>query len=67
MGKLRLAAGRLHHAAGAALRFVMSTKVGRLLTPAPAGRTKTTAKVGHLFDPDVFVRQVRYAGLASTE
>src|SRR5258707_8759304 len=40
--------GSAEHRVGTALRrrptgsFVMSTKVGRLLTPAPAGRTKTT-------------------------
>ena len=32
----------------AAGSFVMSTKVGRLVTPAPAGRTRTTRYVGGL-------------------
>ena len=46
--------GSAEHRVGTALRrqppgsFVMSTKVGRLLTPAPAGRTKTTRYVGGL-------------------
>ena len=44
--------GSAEHRVGTALRrrppgsFVMSTKVGRLLTPAPGGRTKTTRYVG---------------------
>ena len=46
--------GSAEHRVGTALRrrppgsFVMSTKVGRLLTPAPDGRTKTTRYVGGL-------------------
>jgi len=46
--------GSAEHRVGTALRrrppgsFVMSTKVGRLLTPAPEGRTKTTRYVGGL-------------------
>ena len=46
--------GSAEHRVGTALRrrppgsFVMSTKVGRLLTPAPAGRTKSTRYVGGL-------------------
>ena len=46
--------GSAEHRVGTALRrrpagsFVMSTKVGRLLTPAPGGRTKTTRYVGGL-------------------
>jgi D-threo-aldose 1-dehydrogenase len=46
--------GSAEHRVGTALRrrppgsFVMSTKVGRLLTPAPHGRTKTTRYVGGL-------------------
>ena len=42
------------HRFGTALRrrpcgsFVLSSKVGRLLTPAPEGRTKTTRYVGGL-------------------
>jgi D-threo-aldose 1-dehydrogenase len=46
--------GSAEHRVGTALRrrpagsFVLSTKVGRLLTPAPAGRTKTTRYVGGL-------------------
>jgi D-threo-aldose 1-dehydrogenase len=46
--------GSAEHRVGTALRrrppgsFALSTKVGRLLTPAPAGRTKTTRYVGGL-------------------
>jgi D-threo-aldose 1-dehydrogenase len=46
--------GSAEHRVGTALRrrppgsFVLSTKVGRLLTPAPTGRTKTTRYVGGL-------------------
>jgi D-threo-aldose 1-dehydrogenase len=46
--------GSAEHRVGTALRrrpansLVMSTKVGRLLIPAPAGRTKTTRYVGGL-------------------
>ncbi len=46
--------GSSEHRVGTALRrrppgsFVVSTKVGRLLTPAPAGRIKTTRFVGGL-------------------
>lgn len=46
--------GSAEHRVGTALRrrppgsFVLSTKVGRLLTPAPGGRTKTTRYVGGL-------------------
>lgn len=46
--------GMAEHRFGTALRrrppgsFVLSSKVGRLLTPAPAGRTKTTRYVGGL-------------------
>src|SRR4029079_17272606 len=44
--------GSAEHRVGTALRrrpagsFARSTKVGRLLTPAPAGRTRTTRYVG---------------------
>ena len=46
--------GSAEHRVGTALRrrppgsFVLSSKVGRLLTPAPGGRTKTTRYVGGL-------------------
>ena len=46
--------GSAEHRVGTALRrrpagsFVLSTKVGRLLTPAPEGRTRTTRFVGGL-------------------
>jgi D-threo-aldose 1-dehydrogenase len=46
--------GMAEHRVGTALRrrpagsFVLSSKVGRLLSPAPAGRTKTTRYVGGL-------------------
>jgi D-threo-aldose 1-dehydrogenase len=46
--------GMAEHRFGTALRrqpagsFVLSSKVGRLLTPAPAGRTKSTRYVGGL-------------------
>ena len=46
--------GNAEHRVGTALRrrppgsFVLSSKVGRLLTPAPGGRTKTTRYVGGL-------------------
>ncbi|MFM9942130.1 MAG: aldo/keto reductase [Hyphomicrobiaceae bacterium] len=46
--------GSAEHRIGTALRrqppgsFVLSTKVGRILTPAPAGRTKTSRFVGGL-------------------
>jgi D-threo-aldose 1-dehydrogenase len=46
--------GSAEHRVGTALRrrpagsFVLSSKVGRLLRPAPAGRTRTTRYVGGL-------------------